>query len=244
MIWLFTAHASTLRTSLSNPEVCRSTLISLIWNSSIYYFCIHLRKFVHGHLNLFLLTKSIWIHEIWKWNFCHSFSTDGVVLPKLARSCHLKKCKLLPFFNLKNKLLYMMQNVHLFMKELYLFYTMQISFTFKLSPGLSLFMLWPYVVKFFSLRYMQIMVYHRIICVLIIKGVYNIWKMSLNASILYTNQEIRTETKLWKFQLIRFVMKEKNLKFVRIHSDVIIFFRYLTLFIKMKACLRMYIKIQ
>ena len=50
-----TAHVSTLRTSLSNPEVRRSTLISLIWNSSIRV----LVRVVHVRVQTLILQLSL-----------------------------------------------------------------------------------------------------------------------------------------------------------------------------------------
>ena len=45
-----------------------------------------------------------------------------------------------------------------------------------------------------------------------LKPLHTIGKVSLNASILYKNQEIRNKTNLWKFQLISLFILQKNRK--------------------------------
>ena len=60
-------------------------------------------------------------------------------------------------------------------------------------------------------------------CIQLLKPTHNIGKVSVNASILYKNQEIRNKANLWKFQLISlFLWRENSKKCIQhfcIHSN-------------------------
>ena len=46
------------------------------------------------------------------------------------------------------------------------------------------------------------------VCLVLLKPMHSIGKVSVNASILYNNQKICNKTNLWKFQLISFTRKQ------------------------------------